>query len=341
MTTTRPGATTSRWRRDTEDSGKRTSSAYRLSRRVMSSYLHSTIASFLGGQNVSTFDMGGTNYNVVIQAKENLLHNLDSIKQAYVKNTDGKLVPLINLVKIKPVLKQNELYHYDRLRATKMGADLSPNYKLGQVVGYLNSHLPKLLPTNVKFAFTGAAKDVLDTSSNMATIFILAIIFIYLVLAAQFESFLDPFIILLAVPLSLVGALFSLKLVNGSINIYTSIGLVTLIGLISKHGILITSFANKLIAEGMDSTQALIKAASIRLRPILMTTAAMVFGALPLVFASGASSESRRQIGIVIVGGLLFGTFFSLIVVPVTYSYASKLKALTKRLRAGKNHQED
>ena len=168
------------------------------------------------------------------------------------------------------------------------------------------------------------------SNSSMGIIFLLALIFIYLVLAAQFESFIDPFIILLAVPLSIVGALLSLKLIGGTLNIYTDVGLVTLIGLISKHGILITQFANKLQEEGLEMKEALIKAASIRLRPILMTTAAMIFGALPLLFTSGGSAMSRQQIGIVIVGGLFFGTFFSLIVVPVTYSYAAKLKQFIK-----------
>jgi len=165
----------------------------------------------------------------------------------------------------------------------------------------------------------------------MSVIFLLAIVFIYLVLSAQFESFLDPFIILLAVPLSVIGALFSLKLMHGSINLYTVIGLVTLVGLIAKHGILITQFANRLQKEGENAHAALVNSASIRLRPILMTTAAMICGALPLIFATGASAVSREQIGTVLVGGLFFGTFFSLIVVPIAYSYFNQLKRYVHR----------
>ena len=168
----------------------------------------------------------------------------------------------------------------------------------------------------------------------MGLVFLLAFVFIYLVLSAQFESFIDPLIILLAVPLSIVGALVSLKMVNGSINLYTMIGLITLVGLISKHGILITQFANVMQRNGENARDALVHAASIRLRPILMTTAAMVFGALPLLFATGASAVSREQIGTVFVGGLLCGTFFSLILVPITYSYFNQLKAFIKKKRA-------
>jgi len=186
--------------------------------------------------------------------------------------------------------------------------------------------LPTLLPDQVKFAFKGQARNIERSSNSMLMIFSLAFVFIYLVLSAQFESFVDPLIILLAVPLSIVGALVSLKLMGGSINLYTVIALVTLVGLIAKHGILITQFANKLQEAGKSAQEALVEAASIRLRPILMTTAAMVFGALPLLLATGASAMSREQVGVVFVSGLLFGTFFSLVLVPIAYSCFAGLK---------------
>jgi len=167
----------------------------------------------------------------------------------------------------------------------------------------------------------------LETGSSMTIIFLLGLLFIYLVLSAQFESFIDPFIILLTVPLSVIGGLFFLKLFGGSLNLYTDIGLVTLIGLVSKHGILITQFANQIrINEGLNAKEAVVKAASIRLRPILMTTGAMIFGAMPLLLATGFGANSRSQIGQVIVGGLLFGTFFSLILTPVMYSLFARVK---------------
>lgn len=292
-----------------------------------------TMAALMGGSNISTFDMDGKTYNVYVQALQNELHNLNSIDKFYVNNSTNQLVPLSNLVTLTPVLSQETLPHYNRLRAAQIAAQLKPGYDLGTVVNYLQKELPSILPSDINYAFTGQAENLLESSNSMGLIFLLALVFIYLVLAAQFESFLDPFIIMLAVPLSIVGAILSLKVIGGTLNMYTDIGLVTLIGLISKHGILITQFANKLHEEGVEMKEALVKAASIRLRPILMTTAAMIFGALPLLFASGASAESRRQIGTVIIGGLFFGTFFSLVVVPVTYSYAAKLKNFLKRIR--------
>ncbi len=293
--------------------------------------IDNTLAKLLGGATVSTFNIEGRDYDVYLQAADNYLHSLDAINHFYVKNTAGQLVPLSSLVQIKSILSQPNLIHYDRLRAATLTAQLQYGVKLGTAVKNLQQLLPKLLPDNVKYAFAGRARQMLQSSGNMGMLFILAIVFIFLVLAAQFESFIDPLIILLAVPLSIVGALLSLKLVNGSINIYTSIGLVTLIGLIAKHGILITQFANRLQSEGMPMTTALIQAATTRLRPILMTTAAMVFGVIPLIFASGASAISREQIGVVLSGGLLFGTFFSLVLVPVAYSYAAGLKGFVRK----------
>lgn len=301
---------------------------------VSTESIDNTLATFLGGSTISTFDMNGRDYDVYMRASDPYLHNLKTIDQFYVKNSDGKLIPLSNLVNITPTLSQARLAHYNRLRAAITNANLAANYKLGAVVMYLEKELPQILPNNAKFAFTGMAKQISETSSNIGIIFLLGIVFIYLVLAAQFESFLDPLIILLAVPLSIVSALAALKIVGASLNIYTSIGLLTLIGLIAKHGILITQFANQLQKQGKDYTTALIEAAGIRLRPILMTTAAMIFGALPLVFSTGASAHSRFQIGIVFTVGLFFGTFFSLIVVPVMYSLAGEARFRIKRRMA-------
>lgn len=302
---------------------------------VSAESIDNTLATFLGGSTISTFPMNGRDYDVYLRAADSYLHSLDSINQFYVKTATGKLIPLANLVHITPSLQQLTLSHYNRLRSALVSANLAPDVKLGEAIMYLNQHLPQLLPATAKFAYTGTAKRISDTSSNTAIIFGLGILFIYFVLCAQFESFLDPLIILLAVPLSIVSALTALKLIHASINIYTAIGLLTLIGLIAKHGILITQFANQLQQQGKSYTEALIEAASIRLRPILMTTAAMVFGALPLVFSSGASAISRFQIGIVIVVGLVCGTFFSLIVVPVLYSLTAEMRSYVhnKRLK--------
>lgn len=293
--------------------------------------IDNTLATFFGDSQISTFDMGGKTYDVYLQAIDSDLHNIDSINQFYVNNANNQLVSMSNLVQTQAFLGQQDLPHYNRARAVTIDAQLAPGYELGTVVKYLETALPQILPKDTKYAFTGRAQQLQETNNDMGWLFLLAIIFIYLVLAAQFESFLDPFIILLSVPFSMIGALISLRCVGGSLNIFTDIGLVTLIGLIAKHGILITQFANKLQEEGHKMQEALIQAATIRLRPILMTTMAMIFGALPLVFATGASANSRMQIGVVIIGGLFFGTFFSLILVPVTYSFADKIRRKFKR----------
>lgn len=290
-----------------------------------------TVADLLGGSAISTFNMGGRNYDVYLQAQDPFLHSARVFSQFYVKNNNAQLVSLDNIVNLTPTLTQPVLTHFNRSRSATISAQLAPNYALGTVVEYLNQQLPHLLPSDVKYSFMSGARRILQASNDVGLLFILAIVFIYLVLCAQFESFLDPLIILLGVPLSMVGAMFALKLTGGSLNIFTDIGLVTLIGLIAKHGILITQFANRLQERGISATHALVRSATIRLRPILMTTAAMVFGALPLLFSQGASQASRAQIGIVIIAGLVFGTFFSLIVVPMTYSYASSIKRWKKR----------
>ncbi len=279
-----------------------------------------TIATMLGGSNPSNFDYDGQAYKIILQMPRENRGSIDALKQLYVASSDGKMIPLSSLITISNEVGPAVLPHFNRLRSAGLSADVAPGYSIGQVITHLQQQL-KQLPDSVHYQFTGAAADYMQTSGRTTLAFALALVFIYLVMAAQFESFIDPFIILFAVPLSIIGALLSLKLSGGSINIYSNIGMVTLIGLIAKHGILITEFANQLRRQGYELRDAVIEAAALRLRPILMTTAAMVLGALPLALASGAGAASRQQIGWVIVGGMLIGTLFSLVVVPVAYSY--------------------
>lgn len=290
-----------------------------------------TLATLWGGSTVSTFDLANKAYDVWLQAQPSYLRNIKAINDFYVRSSGNQMVPLSSVVTAKSILTQPEYTHYNRFLSTTISAQLKPGYNLGQVVQTLQAELPQLLPTNIKYAFIGAAKQMLSSNSHMGTLFILALVFIYLVLSAQFESFLDPLIILLVVPLTVVGALLGLKLFQGTFNIYTTVGLVTLIGLIAKHGILMTTFANTLRDEGVAVAEAIKRAAAIRLRPILMTTAATVFGALPLVLAAGASANSRRQIGLVIIFGMVLGTFFSLVVVPVAYSLMASVRGWVAR----------
>ncbi|MCW5589834.1 MAG: efflux RND transporter permease subunit [Legionellales bacterium] len=287
-----------------------------------------TIAVMLGGSHVTDLFSDGYSYEVLVQTQKKDLENFKGIDKLYVRSGQStpQMIPLSSLVKLTPKIGQPGLPHFNRMRAAALTANLNPGYSVGQAVKYFQSVLPSVLNKDIDYAFAGKAAEFIQSSGDMIGIFLLAIVFIYLVLAAQFGSFIDPFIILLTVPLSIVGALICLKFTGGTINLYTEIGFVTLIGMISKHGILITQFANSLRQQGVDMAHAIIQAAATRLRPILMTTAAMVLGTLPLAFASGPGSVGRQQIGWVIVGGLLFGTFFSLIVVPIAYSYFGRFK---------------
>ncbi|MFI4956763.1 MAG: efflux RND transporter permease subunit [Gammaproteobacteria bacterium] len=276
------------------------------------------------GRHITDFESNGENYDVMVQLKEALRENPSQISQIYLRAKTGKMVPLSAIVTLTPVVRPNTLPHYNRMRAARLTANLSEGYTLSDAVETLHDMSLEVLPVNAKTSWAGFTKDYLESSGAMVTTVILSLIFIYLVLSAQFESFTDPFIIMLTVPFSIIGAVLFLKITGGTNNIYTQIGFVTLIGLITKHGILITDFANKLSEQGMDKFEAVVQAAVTRLRPILMTTGAMVLGAIPLALATGAGAESRSQMGWVIVGGMLFGTLFSLFVVPVAYTFISR-----------------
>jgi multidrug efflux pump len=294
--------------------------------------ISNTISVLMAGRNAGHFDYNGKQYDITMQMNQANLADPNIISQLYARNSENKMVPLSDLVSMHETTSPEMLPHYERLRADSVYADIAPGYTIADAVSVLQKMALKELPDNVKFDFVGEAHNYLETSSAMSMTFLLALVFIYLVLVAQFESFIDPFIILLTVPFALIGALLTLKMTGGSLNIYSNIALVTLIGLIAKHGILITDFANRLQKEGKTIHDAAVEAAKLRLRPILMTTAAMILGAAPLALSSGSGAETRHQIGWVIVGGLFIGTFFSLIVIPVAYTYLAQLKVRFKLL---------
>jgi len=248
--------------------------------------------------------------NIWLQMNKSSLADPHIFHQLYARNNDGKMVPLSSLLSISEITSSEVYKHYSRLRADTIYLSMAPNYKVSDAINALQTIAKENVPDDMKYSFTGEAKSFLESSGKTAFTFMLALVFIYLVLVAQFESFIDPLVILLTVPFAVVGAMITLKIFGGTMNIYSNIGLITLVGLIAKHGILITDFANRLRATGKSIHDAVIEAAMLRLRPILMTTAAMVLGALPLAFAFGPGAESRQQIGLVIAGGLIFGTFF-------------------------------
>ncbi|MDZ4734969.1 MAG: efflux RND transporter permease subunit, partial [Rhodospirillaceae bacterium] len=241
------------------------------------------------------------------------------IAPIFVRASDGAMVELANLVTIEESVAPRELPHFNKLRAATLSASLADGYALGEALAYLEGVIAEVGGPGMQIDYKGQSREFLSASGSLYTVFILALLFIYLVLAAQFESFLDPFIIMLSVPLAMTGALAALWLSGGTLNVYSQIGLVTLVGLVTKHGILIVEFSNQLREAGKSALESVVEAASIRLRPIMMTTGAMVLGAVPLALASGPGAESRQQIGWVIVGGMLCGTLFTLFVVPAAY----------------------
>jgi multidrug efflux pump len=230
-------------------------------------------------------------------------------------------VQLSNIVKVSETVAPRDLRRFNQLRAVTISANLAPGYSLGDGLTALEQAAAEVLPSNVQTDVTGQSREFRSAGQSLVFVFLLALGFIYLVLAAQFESFRDPLIILTTVPLSMTGALAALYFTGGTLNVFSQIGLVTLVGLITKHGILIVEFANQQQLTGKSRAEAVIEAASLRLRPILMTTGAMVLGALPLALASGAGAESRQQIGWVIVGGMSLGTLLTLFVIPSVYTF--------------------
>ena len=283
-----------------------------------------TLETMLGGRQVTRFKQNGEQYDVVVKIADIDRQNPDDMRRIYVKGRDNAMIPLSNLISIKETVAPKELNHFNQLRAATLTAQLAPGYTLSDGLAFLNQAAKDVLPATAHIEYSGQSREFKEASANMYLTFLLALCFIYLVLAAQFESFTDPFIIMLTVPLSITGALLALWWSGGTLNIYSQVGLVTLIGLITKHGILIVEFANQLRAKGQPMRDAVIESATLRLRPILMTTGAMVLGAVPLALATGAGAESRQDIGWVIVGGLLVGTLFTLFVIPVVYTYLSR-----------------
>jgi multidrug efflux pump len=283
-----------------------------------------TLETLLGGRQVTRFKREGEQYDVVVKIADFDRQNPDDLRRIYARGKDDSMIPLSNLITIKETVAPKELNHFNQLRAATITAQLAPGYTLSDGLTFLETAAKEVLPATAYLDYGGQTREFKEASASMYITFLLALAFIYLVLAAQFESFTDPLIIMLTVPLSVTGALLALWWSGGTLNIYSQVGLVTLIGLITKHGILIVEFSNQLRAQGHPMREAVVEAAALRLRPILMTTGAMVLGAVPLAIATGAGAESRQDIGWVIVGGLLVGTFFTLFVIPVVYTYLSK-----------------
>ncbi len=279
------------------------------------------MASMLGGGYVNYFSLYGRSYKVIPQVEQKSRLNADQLSHYYIRTGDGTPIPLSTVAHIETKTVPEALNHFQQLNAATVQGVMFPGVTLGSALDYLTGLSKKTLPQGYTIDYGGQSRQYSQESSGFIVTFVFALIIIFLTLAAQFESFVDPLIILVSVPMSIAGALIfiSLGIGGASLNIYTQVGLVTLMGLISKHGILIVEFANRLQEEGKSKREAIEMAAGIRLRPILMTTAAMVLGVMPLIIASGAGAVSRFNMGLVISTGLTIGTLFTLFVVPAVY----------------------
>jgi multidrug efflux pump len=281
----------------------------------------SSLSAMLGGGYVNFFDLGGRAYKVIPQVEQRARLNPDQLKYYYLRTESGSMVPLSTVVRLAHSVEPETINHFQQANSATIEGVSLPSVTQGQALQSLKQLAERTLPAGYSFDYAGPSRQYVQESSGLLVTFFFALIIIFLALAAQFESFRDPVIILVSVPMAISGALLFINLGVGgaTLNIYTEVGLVTLIGLISKHGILIVEFANNLQREGRSKLDAVIHAAGLRLRPILMTTAAMVFGVMPLITASGAGAASRFNMGLVIASGLSIGTLFTLFVVPAMY----------------------
>jgi multidrug efflux pump len=278
-----------------------------------------TLESLLGGRQVTRFSRDGIEYPVIVKVSNRHRDTPSDINMLYVRGHGGQLVQLSNLVTINPTTVATVLHHYDKMRSAIISAGLATGYVLGDALDYLARTAHDKLPSTATINYAGESKAYKEASQGLWLIFVFSVLLIYLVLAAQFESFIQPLIILFSVPPALTGALVALTMFGGTLNVYSEIGLIMLVGLVSKNAILIVDFANQLQAQGEDLFTAIVNACSRRLRPILMTSLATILGALPLALMSGAGAIGRGQLGYVIIAGMTFSTVLTLFMVPATY----------------------
>ncbi|MFT7307893.1 MAG: multidrug efflux pump [Spirosomataceae bacterium] len=292
------------------------------------------------GQRFSYFNMNGRQYQVIGQFDRNNRNEPLDLKSTYVKNSRGELIQLDNIVKAEEASSPPQLYHYDRYMSATVSAGLTPGKTIADGIAAMDEIRDKLDDERIRTALTGSSRDFAESSSNTLFTFLLAIILVYLILAAQFESFIDPFIIMFTVPLAVAGAVLSLWLTDQTFNIFSQIGIIMLVGLVTKNGILIVEFANQLREKGRTIAQAAQEAATLRLRPILMTTLATVLGAMPIALALGSAGESRKSMGTVVMGGLMLSLILTLYVIPAMYIFLSRKKDFKKMKEIDKLAEE-
>ena len=291
--------------------------AYELG--VSADSITKTMEILLASNQITTFSKDGLTYNVILQADKSFRINPNSLDNIFVKSSDSSLIPLSNLVTYEETSTSQSLNRINRLPSTIFSASLAPGYPLGDALVDLISVTDSVLPANAKISFSGQSKEYYESGSSLEITILFAILIVYLVLAAQFESFRNPLAIILTVPIALTAGLYALFLTGTSVNVYSQIGFLMLIGLITKNGILVVEFANQLRAKGMSVDEAIFESSLIRLRPVLMTTISTLLGAVPLVMSSGAGAESRYSMAIVVLGGITLSSLITLYLVPALY----------------------
>ncbi|MAZ04569.1 MAG: multidrug transporter AcrB [Sneathiella sp.] len=300
-----------------------------------------TLETLMGARNVTTYDQGGKQYEVIVQAQEENRRTRDDLTNIYVRSeTSGELIPLSSFVSLTERAGPGDLKRVDRLRSVQISASLGPDYSLEEALNYLETLIREEAGQDATINYDGLSRSYKDSNQALVFTFVTALLVVFLALAAQFESFIHPLIIMTTVPLAITGALGSILLTGLSLNVYSQIGMIMLIGLTAKNAILIVEFANQLRDQGKEVLAAIQEASIIRLRPILMTTISTALGAVPLAIATGAGAESREAIGIVIIGGLIFSTVLSLFVVPVVYVMLARFSRPSGYLAARLNELE-
>jgi multidrug efflux pump len=301
-----------------------------------------TLETVLGSRIVTTYIDRDREYNVILQGRADDRATPSDLDSLYVRSDrTGELIPLSNLVVLTEVAGPTRLNRFDRLRAITVSASLAPGYPLGDALEYVEEVVAKELPPVTRLNYDGESREFRNSGNQMYFMFLLALVVVFLVLAAQFESFLHPFVIMTTVPLAVIGALVGLWMYGMSINVFSQIAAIMLVGLAAKNGILIVEFANQLRDRGIEYREAVIEAAAIRLRPVLMTSLCTAFGALPLMEASGAGAEARQAIGVVVFYGVMISVVLTLAVVPAVYTIVARntqspqtIARLIERLRA-------
>jgi multidrug efflux pump len=296
-----------------------------------------TLETMLGGRVVSTFKRGSKQYDVITQLRPTDRATPSTIDELYVRGQSG-LIQLANLVDVQETVAPKELNHFNRVRSASITASLAPGVRLGSALDQLDLIAQNDLPPGIDREVAGQSREYRESSSNLYWLFGLSVIFIFLVLAAQFESFLHPLTILFTVPLAVFGALLSLYVFRQSINIYSQIGLIMLIGIVTKNAILIVEFANQLREQGLELVEAVTQAARLRLRPILMTSFSTALGILPIALGLGAGGESRSPLGVSVVGGVIFSTFLTLVMIPVVYTLMTRVTKTARPEAVGAEH---